>query len=293
MFDNQETAQKKIIKKMLHIGEIILWACALYAIFTVVKNCYLDGMSLNSFLKERMTGKDWVDFVVFNQPIVVAGHLWFLFSLLYSYAFFLLVYRIGIRTKSHLFKWVMVGLMFLHFVIGQILYIISHESIESCYYRNFMFEGIPFMFFGMAMRRKDKNEIVEISNQKIVILFLVGSVLCIGERIAIGRDFSIHVGTIFQVYSMTVYAIKNGRQIINSTVEKIGREYSLYIYVLHMVIFSVIGITASIFRISENIIYLYIQPILIVVCSIVCAALINYIQEIGEGKIDGRSKRNC
>lgn len=78
---------------------------------------------------------------------------------------------------------------------------------------------------------------------------------------------------------MIVYAVKNKELLVSRTLELIGRDYSLYIYVLHMVIFSILSIGANILGISNNQIYLYLQPVLVVCCSIVCAMVIKYIQE--------------
>lgn len=88
VFDDNDIAKRKIKKKIRHIGEITIWSCILYALFTIGKNCVLDGMSIIDFLTDRLGAKEWMEFLIFNQPIVVAGHLWFLFALLYSYCFF-------------------------------------------------------------------------------------------------------------------------------------------------------------------------------------------------------------
>lgn len=279
VFDDNDIAKRKIKKKIRHIGEITIWSCILYALFTIGKNCVLDGMSIIDFLTDRLGAKEWMEFLIFNQPIVVAGHLWFLFALLYSYCFFLLLSYSEKKISQKNLKRIMVALLAVHFCIGQLAYIISQKSISSCYYRNFLFEGIPFMILGMLIKTKNSRKINDISDRKIWFLFFSGSILCIVERILIGRDFSIHFGTILQVYSMIVYAVKNKELLVSRTLELIGRDYSLYIYVLHMVIFSILSIGANILGISNNQIYLYLQPVLVVCCSIVCAMVIKYIQE--------------
>lgn len=279
-----EVSVNKMRKKEKHILSIIIWACILYAVFTIVKNCLIDEVPVLEFLKSRLTMVDWINFIIFNQPIIVAGHLWFLFALLYCYLFAELCIRRNIFKQENIIVKMIVITLVSHFILGQGLYIIRGESIASCYYRNFLFDGMPFFWSGVLMKKSEDKWKNYYSNKQLVLCFLAGSVLCILERIWIGRDFSLHIGAIFQVFALLLLALNNSKCYFNKLIERIGRDYSLYVYVLHMIILSVISIGAGVVGLSENTVFLYTEPILVVTCSVIFATILKKVEDMKKGR---------
>ena len=84
-----------IKKKALRIAKITLYAFLFYLAFILLRQAFFHNQDL-SVNKVKI-----VSWLVFNQPFIRAGHLWFLFALLYAYIFYGLLEHFNLRKFAY------------------------------------------------------------------------------------------------------------------------------------------------------------------------------------------------
>ena len=73
-------------RKVIHIGKITLYASLFYLTFVFLQHLVFHNLNF------AITWKNIFNWVVFNEPKVVAGQYWFLFALLYAYIIYCMDY---------------------------------------------------------------------------------------------------------------------------------------------------------------------------------------------------------
>lgn len=162
---------------------------------------------------------------------VGASHLWYLIAILY------ILCLTNFFSKKHLIS----KLYLLIPVLFSIGYIISsvvdqNDPEMRCYYRNFLFIGLPYVLLGSLINTK--NNRLTISNKRMVLLLIFFALLyCteIGLYIFIGLpSHREHYLCIIPLVSIILFlAITNPKFGQHNYITTIGREYSVYIYVIH------------------------------------------------------------
>lgn len=252
-----------INKKTKHIFRLALWASLLYFVWAVIRNLVWHDNSLSISFGQA------VAWLVFNQPVVIGGHIWFLFALLYDYILVSIFDGKKIHNKQYLFGAISLVLLF---VLGQGIHL-AGVHIPNFIYRNWLIEGLAFFMLGRWI--KENKDKVKLSNATLIIIVVVSSLLCLIERKYMGRDFGVNVCTLPQVYALFLYAAKNPARHAGF-VQKIGRDCSMLVYVLHIFVWQAIGYIYVAVGINENILALYLLPIFVVIVSILMALLFNW-----------------
>lgn len=254
------------LSKAKHIFKITAWATLFYVVFECLY--HLACGDLIVYMAEEFTVVNLAAFVVFNSPIFVNGHLWFLFSLLYVYLAYAFMIRLHL-TKYE--KQIGIVLMVCFFVLSYGLYFSGHP-IRTGFYRNFLFEGLPFFLFGKSLRQSDLLKLPAANIKKTCIISIcAGCFLSIVERYLVGRDFSIHISSLVILTAGFVLAAKGGFDNAPKSLVALGQDYSLMIYIIHPAVYLTMDLLLS--ALSDNIVYLWIRPIATVLISIALAKL--------------------
>lgn len=248
-------------KKIKHIAKITLWAVVFHLLFYSIYNHFQFNVSLN----------DLFLWIVFNHPIIVDGALWFLFALLYTYVLYAIV------DKFNLYKWAYILIIVLSIIfifLGQGLYLMGKTDIPNCFYRNFLFEGFPWFMIGHFIH-KHQNKI-NIKNALLIVVVVVFTVMCLAERYFIGRDFGVNISSFPQAIALFLFGVKNGQE-FKGCLQTIGKEASLFVYIIHKPLWHCVEIIYSKLSLYSNSIALYIMPFIVVLLSIVLAFACNYV----------------
>ena len=252
-----------INKKTKHIFRLTLWASLFYLVWAVIRNLVWHDNSFNISLVQA------VAWLAFNQPVVIGGHLWFLFALLYDYILVSLFDGKKIHNRQYLFGVISLVLLF---VLGQGVHL-AGVYIPNCIYRNWLVEGLAFFMLGRWI--KENKDKVNLSNTALIIIIIGSSLLCLLERYFMGRDFGVNICTLPQVFALFLYAVKNPDRHAG-LVQRIGRDCSMLVYVLHIFVWQAIGYIYVAVGINENTLALYLLPVFVVIVSILMALLFNW-----------------
>lgn len=256
-------------RKVRHIASIILFACTVYVIYRA-----LTGGSFD------ITRRQLFEWVVLNEPVIVAGQLWFLFALLYDYIVFGLLDTGGI-----------VGLTKALVPINLVLYVVLAQGahlagikIPNPIYRNFLIEGLLLFSLGYWLHAYERR--IRVPNGLLVAGIVLFTALCPVERLLIGRDFGINLVTFPQVLCIFLYCLQNPSVGEGSPLEVLGERYSLYVYVLHPLFWKLLERFYKLYGLKKSVPAQYAMPILCIMLSIIASVAVVRVK----GLIDERLK---
>lgn len=252
-----------IYRKLKHIGKITLYASLFYLAFVLLQHLVLHNFHPNYGLKTFFT------FIVFNNPLPgIAGQYWFLFALLYAYAFYGLLETLHLRK----FAYGLAAVMFVVYVVlAQGMHLAGYH-VPNMIYRNWLIEAFPYFMLGHWIH--ENQDRINISNQVLVTVIIVTTLLCWVERWIMGRDFGVNIVTIPQVFALFVYGVKNPEK-HEGVIQRIGRDCSMMVYILHPAVWHSLEGVYSKLGWSDNMPALYLMPILVLGISIVLSLLFN------------------
>ena len=262
--DNQVFVMGWGKRKIIHIGKIVIYASLFYLVWFLCKSVFFGGKQVS------ITPYNIGAFLLFNLPIGISSHLWFLFALLYVYVFYSILCRFHTIKIAYSLA---VCLFVVYFILAQGAWLVGID-VSNCVYRNWLIEGFPFFMSGMWIHEhKDR---ITFSNNQLITIILVSSFLCLIERQIMGRDFGVNICTLPQVFALFFYAVKNPER-HSGFLQRIGKDCSLLVYIMHMFVWELLSRFYSTIGIRGNIIAQYFLPILVVILSFIVALAFNWI----------------
>ena len=254
----------RIIKKVIHIGKITFYASLFYLAFVLIQQLFFHNQDFT------LTWKRLINWIVFNEPKVVAHQYWFLFALLYAYIFYGILESFNLRR----FSYVLAAIMFVVYIcLAQGAHIVGYK-IPNMIYRNWLIEAFPYFMLGHWIN--ENQEHINISNKTLITIIIISTLLCWVERWIMGRDFGVNIVTIPQVFSLFVYGVKNPTH-HEGVIQRLGRDCSMLVYILHPAIWHSLDDVYKTLRLSSSTPALYLKPILVLGFSILFALLFNAI----------------
>lgn len=261
--DNGSNKWNTIKRKVVHVAKITFWSSLLYLAFAIAFQFVFHSYDFT------INTKKIADWIVFNQPWVLSGHLWFLFALLYVYIFYGIFECNGLRKYAY----IIAAVMFVVYVcLAQGAYLIG-VTIPNIYYRNWLVEGFPFFMLGHWIHENHAR--ISLSNTTLIVIIVLTTILCCVERWLLGRDFGVNMVTIPQVWALFVYGVKNPL-FHKGGIQRMGRDCSMYIYILHIAVWqSIVNGVYSLLGISESLPAQYFKPVAVLVLTIILSLLLN------------------
>lgn len=227
---------KKIEKRIIYMLKLNIYAISFYLLLNIIEVKYIFNGSVYNYLHSVLNLTSIAKWIILNlEPI--AGHLWYLTSILIVYIF-LWIYTRFFDEKSINYKPLyMTGvfLIIIHILIGsnaapagiQISYII---------YRNALFWGLPMFCLGMFINQYYKRIIknFNLSSLKIILIIIFGLLFSLIEYIGIGKT-EMPIGMIFTVIGILLIVIRhpNTELIKNKYILSIVNTIPLIIYIIH------------------------------------------------------------
>lgn len=226
-YENSTNVLSKIKKKIKHVTIIYIGAAALYSTYKLL------GIGM-AFVKKVFSLVSIAEFLLFNMP-KSSEHLWFLPALVYTYVIFYFLEKFKITKKMYF----LIPLLFVAGVALREIFInfgYPLETLKNGYiYRNFLFMGLPFFMLGHYIRANEEKLKSKLSNVALIACFILGS----AEAITVGHlhvQKSVYLGSFIAVFALFVLVIKNEDNIKLPRIASMGEKYSLYIYILHIII---------------------------------------------------------
>lgn len=257
---------KSMAPKILYIFKLTVIAYLLYIVVTLIA-IYRFGEPSITTMSELPSAI--FNLVVFNQPLFIPEFVWFLFALIYVYAIYALVQKFGLYRIMYL----AMPILFFGSLIMTYGGIIFGFEIENFYYRNFIFEGLPFFIFGHFVHKyQDK---IKLSNLWLLVMLIVSTALVLVEVKMTGRNFDMNITNTVQIVAIFLLAVKNpnfGKGIFAN----LGRDLSMYVYIIHIAIRRVVLAAYSILG-RESQFYFDIFPVVVMVGSLLVSFVLFHI----------------
>lgn len=252
-----------INKKVKHVLIITINACLFYTIFKVIMA--LAGNDVSWTISKR----GLFTWAIFNQPAWagVAGQYWFLFALLYTYVFYGILMRLGWLKLAY---W-LAGAMFIVYVVMAQGMHLAGIGVPNMIYRNWLVEGFAYFMLGHWIHHNQDR--LKFDNKILLTIVLVSTLLCWVERYLMGRDFGVNIVTIPQVFCLFLYAVNNPT-LHKGVIQEIGKRYSMFVYIIHPVVWHGLEFVYAKVGLSENMPALYAMPIIVVILTLIASHIV-------------------
>lgn len=249
----------------MHISKITLYASLFYLVFQFLRSFFIP-------VDFGISNKQIFNWAVFNVPKIVAGQYWFLFALLYAY----LLYGVFEHLRLRKLAYFLTALLFVAYIaLAQGLHL-AGIHIPNMIYRNWLIEAFPYFMLGHWIH--ENQDKIKISNKTLLIIIAVTTLLCWAERWLMGRDFGVNIVTIPQVFALFVYGVKNPTR-YEGILQQLGRDNSMLVYILHPAVWHTFEGIYKIIGVSDNMVALYMMPILVLLFSILFSLLFNELKK--------------
>ena len=257
-----DVAERK--RKALHISKITAWATLFYILFGLIQSL--------------VTHTVWVDCSLFNiaavlgfnQMFFVVSQMWFLYALLYVYIALIFLNQDWYRKNT---LKIAIFCLCLYVIFAQGLHI-GRIHVPNYVYKNWLIEGFGFFSLGLALRQYQDR--IMFSNKILLWCVALTTVLSVVERYLLRRDFGVNICSIPQVTALMLYAINNPSRHAG-VIQRLGRDCSMMVYILHPAIWHSMDGLYRIVGISNNMPAQYLKPILVAGLSILLAIVFNII----------------
>ena len=258
-----EKINSNMARKIKHVGKITLYACVAYILFDIVQYFVFDK-SVFYFSKGVL-----LNLLLFNRPFVVAGQYWFLFALLYDYILFAIALKLKVVRHIYVIAACMIAV---YIALAQGAHLLGIH-IPNCYYRNFFVEGLCFFAMGNWIHHCQGK--LKFTRGGVMAIAIVCSVLCLLERYLMGRDFGVNIVTFPQVFCLFLYAVNNPDKHAG-VLQIIGKRYSMFVYIIHPIVWHTMEHIYEVCGVTSNIIALYVLPLIVVSITLLISHIIYY-----------------
>lgn len=250
---------KRSLKRINRIVWIFIWSATLYLLKTEVYHLLsTDEMWIPSLHTIE-------NFVFFND-VAFSIHLWYLPAYIYVLimAFLIDKYNIWKLSMGMIIPLLLVG-VYIKYSISDV----CPKEIE--YYRNAYFCGLPYFLTGALIKNTPPRMhqyhtvlkvplILTILGLFIMRYYLLGNSLLI----LVAREMNLLVLSVC-IFFLTTICIQQESNLLS----KLGRNYSLYIYILHLILMSICEMIAIHLPSVYNQVYMYFNPLCVFFLSIV------------------------
>lgn len=249
-----------LLKKVKHIIRITLYALWVYASWTILtqKNELLELLRYPSY---------WVKMIVLgNFDVFVAFHLWFLVALIYAYLFLYLI----LKKDMYTFAVKSIPLLFLLRIV--VCIIVETNGITWYARNNFLISALPYLLLGNYIAY-NKGIIKKYSDITLILTAVLGAIGGMVNVIGEWRINLAEIGVTFYSVALFVLAIKNPRISLYNKIENLGKKYSLYVYIIHLIVLDIVEKFFGWYS-KEKIWYGYVFPIIVLAVTIFVSCII-------------------
>ena len=247
---------KKPLKQIKKIFSLVILANLLYFLFGVLTNNLPDISNTNVIAK----------LILFNET-PFAGHLWYLGAILYVLIIVYLADKIKIRKYLYFFIPI---LLIVDIIFGKYSILIFNKEFPYIYIRNFLFVGLPYFLIGDLLYKNKDKLLNKFSLKNLIILIIVFTITTLLEKyflisINMNATRDQYISTTFLSITVFLLALKAKNVDDKFIFAIIGRKYSLYIYIVHLMIINLYNN----YLVEKNILNYFIQIIVFLISLLI------------------------
>ncbi len=117
------------------------------------------------------------------------------------------------------------------------------------WFRNWLFMGLPFFLLGDWFRQNQETLVQKFSTKTLLAAFSLGVVLTVAETVLVaartGDDRELYLGIFLMLFALFLLAWKKPQQDREGILARIGRNYLLEIYLLHLWVMEALDLLLS------------------------------------------------
>lgn len=264
------------IKRQLNnIVRISLVSFLVYFFFEFNKKDILSFLNLKNILK----------LIIFNEPSV-GGHLWYLFAYIYILIIFLLVQKYKKENIMYIFS--LIGIV-LYLIFGKYSRIIFNKEFNYLIVRNFLLMGFPYFSIGYLIGNSNFNKVKNKYICPMIVFFILFTIIenLILNYYNVNTKFNNYLGNTFIAISVFIFIINNNNLGKGTLINKIGKKYSLYIYIFHPLVNEYISNIILLLKINWLYdIYSYVGWLIVLVLTIFISNIVLNIKYLLKGTWD-------
>lgn len=266
-------------RKILKILKLSISSIVFYWCWGAVLHCFiLQEMTILAWIKSLISFRNIIG-LIFMNSVPGGGHLWFLLALLYSY----IVLKILNCIDKYKYIVYFPALLIFTILIPDLLQIYCYYTgstidLPISMFRNWLFEGLPFVSIGIIIN-KVYIKLSRLKPNIFICIGIAGVVISLLERIFLRKNMDLYFGTIILVVAAFIYCvIKTGEKLY--ILGNIGKNMSTTIYIYHYVFVDVMWVILSAMNNNYNKIISCIAPFIVWMLSILFAYTIQNIKKI-------------
>jgi len=281
-YENKDVLNEKYKRKIKHLVTIFTGSFVLYLIYGLLISI-VNG-NLGDYISHKFSIVAFVEFFVFNHPRVMEA-LWFLPALCYATLVFFFFEKKGITKKMYF----LIPVLFLAGVVLREIpeFVTDTPSLFSKSYlcRNWLFVGLPFFMTGHFIRANEEKLTRKYSDISLIIIMLVSTIEAIAVEL-FHTQKSLYIGTFFAVTALFIFALKKEGKVKADKLAFLGAEYSLYVYIFHIMVKNVLMKILSIgifVPLGEKL--SMIMPLIVFAITLTASAVYVYLKKLINQKI--------
>lgn len=251
LYNKGKIDEDRIKRNIKHVLHITLYATLLFFVWTE----FTSLVATHSFFSPSL--KQMLNWAIFND-CPFGHHLWYLFAYLYV---LVIVGLLEKRNKLKILLYISPLLLIIDVALGKYGLLLWGINTPVIFLRNFLFVGIPYFCIGIMIKKLyNRQNISKAVLTGGVFLFTFTSYmereLLISLNAVALRDH--YISSTFLAVCLfllgTSFSIKN-----ETTISRIGKKDSLYIYVFHPIPLMIIHLAET--RIDKFGIITYTEPL--------------------------------
>ena len=269
-------------RKILHLIPMVVVAETLYYLWYCFLYIRKYGFSLNAFYQVVKNEIDaYNPWAITDLFPLFSPACWFVFQLIIAYLAWHFILKHRLKKVAYYFIPV-------SFICVTILshYMYQNYGFSPAFYIDkwCIFNSIPFFSMGFWLHENQKRIMKQ--SYAIQLIFLAVGMILIGIEMQFWLDIGLCLGHVFVILGIFGIAVKKRDQKITIPILKlfdmVGEKYSLYIYLFHMWAF---GFMDTVIRMiwpycTDNVVWMWMRPIMACVVSTVVAIVCYYIMSM-------------
>lgn len=270
-----------ILRKTKELIIKTLIAEAFYGVWKMFLALALDKLSLAEFVEYLSIVNNPLKVLFFGS--MFNGVFWYLYAAIWAYLLIILLRKTKLIYKN-IVCYILIVVMVCILVIGRFFtQNLQDEAFMvewACLFCNAIVFGLPMLLTGMLFSRYEEKIKASLSFKKNI-LFLVAGLAVMGEEFLLSRqymDFHFSTYIISSAIFLFAFTYKKDSLVLKKQLSFVGQRLSLWIYLDHLFVNSVLFTIERLVGIEENLIVDIVHPIIVLVLSVLMACAIDRIK---------------
>ena len=270
-----------ILRKTKELIVKTLIAEALYGIWKLFLALVFDKLSFSEFVMNMGIVRNPLKTLFFGS--MFNGVFWYLYAAIWAYLLILLLRKTKLIYKNT-FCIILIGVLVCVLVIGrffaQNLWDEAFLAEWAGLFCNALVFGLPMLLTGMLFSRYEEKITASLSIKKNLLILAIGLAVMVEEFLLSGQYMDFHFSTyiISSAIFLFAFTYKKDRIVLKKPLAFTGQRLSLWIYLDHMFVSSLMVTIYICLDIADKQITVLVHPIIVILLSLFMAWVIDRVK---------------